>query len=54
MLVRHLALSVRSLLLYTVRSGRWWVPLLAAIWVVVALLVATAKVVVPTAVYTLF
>ena len=54
MLVRHLLGGIRTLLLYTVRSGRWWVPLLAIVWALVALLVMTVKVVVPTAVYTLF
>ena len=53
-LLRNVGRIVLGLLLYASRSGRWWVPILAAIWVVVAALVVLAKVVVPTAVYTLF
>lgn len=53
-LVRHAAQMARSIGRYTVRSGRWWVPAVAAVWVVAAFLVLAAKVVVPTAVYTLF
>ncbi len=45
---------VRATGAYTVRSGRWWVPLVVVVWLLAALLVGTAKVVVPTAVYTLF
>lgn len=53
-LIRNLGRMVLGLFLYAARSGRWWVPALAAIWIVVAALVIVAKVVVPTAVYTLF
>lgn len=52
--VRHLGLLACALALYTVRSGRWWVPALVLVWGLAALFVMTAKVVVPTAVYTLF
>lgn len=53
-LLRHVAAMARSVGWYTIRSGRWWVPALAVVWVLAALFVMTAKVVVPTAVYTLF
>lgn len=52
--LRHTGAMIRALFLYTVRSGRWWVPVLLLVWGLAALFVLTAKVVVPTAVYTLF
>ena len=46
--------AVRDLVAYTVRTGRWWVPVLfVALAIAVALATAT-QTVVPVAVYTLF
>ncbi len=38
---------------YTVRSGRWWVPLVVVLLLAAAVM-STAQVVVPVATYTLF
>ncbi len=54
MMLRHLVRMIAGLMLYTTRSGRWWVPILAVIWTALAVLVVASKIVVPTAVYTLF
>ena len=52
--LRHLGRNVSDLLAYGWRTGRWWMPIVTVLLVVVAVLVAAVKVVVPTAVYTLF
>jgi hypothetical protein len=54
LLLRHLGAMLAGLGRYTVRSGRWWVPVLAAVWIAAAVLVVISKAVVPTAVYALF
>lgn len=54
MRVRHIGRLVRDLVLYTVRTGRWWFPALIVVLAVTAVVVTAAKVVVPTVVYTLF
>lgn len=51
---RHLGRFLSDLAAYGWRTGRWWVPVVTVLLVVVAFLVAAVKVVVPTAVYTLF
>ena len=52
--VRSFTSGVRDLVWYTLRSGRWWVPLLLIVLALVVALAAAAQTVVPTAVYTLF
>lgn len=52
--LRHLSRFTLDLALYALRTGRWWMPLVTVLLVVVAVVVAATKVVVPTAVYTLF
>ena len=54
MFARHLAIQFRTVGRYTVRSGRWWIPVMVLVWSLAALLIITAKAVVPYAVYTLF
>ena len=54
LLARHLALALRDFAMYVVRTGKWWLPLLAVILALTATIVTAAKVVVPTVVYTLF
>lgn len=51
---RHVVRLGSDLGLYAVRSGRWWVPCVIVLLIVVSVVVATAKVIVPTVVYTLF
>ncbi len=53
-LCRHLLRAVGDLGLYAVRSGRWWVPAVVVVLGIAGLIAVTVKVVVPTAVYTLF
>lgn len=52
--LRHAGRTAVDLVLYAVRSGRWWMPVLLIVIIVASLVAATAKVVVPTAMYTLF
>ncbi len=52
--LRHSLRLVGDLGLYAVRTGRWWVPVVVVLLVLTAVVVVVAKVVVPTAVYTLF
>lgn len=52
--LRHAAIHLRSVVRYARNSGRWWLLVVALVWAVAAVLVATAHVAVPTAVYTLF
>lgn len=54
MLAKYAARCVRDLAAYTVRTGKWWFPLLIVVLAVTATVVTAAKVVVPTVVYTLF
>ena len=51
---KHVARMVRELLLWASRSGLWWLPILVPAMAVAALAIATAAVVVPTAVYVFF
>jgi hypothetical protein len=53
-LLRNVVAMVADLARYGARSGRWWVAVTIVAFTVAAALVATAKVVVPTAVYVLF
>lgn len=52
--VRQAGRFMSDLGAYGVRTGRWWMPVVAVLLVAVAGLIAAAKVVVPTVVYTLF
>ena len=52
--LQFLMVGVRDLATYTVRSGRWWFPLLLLALGMLLPIVAATKTVVPTAVYTLF
>lgn len=52
--VRAVTGMVRDLGAYVVRTGRWWIPLVIVLLSVTAIVVATTKVVVPTAVYVFF
>ena len=52
--IRSLLLMVRDLGSYTVRSGTWWLPVVVVVLGITAVVMLTAKVVVPTAVYVLF
>lgn len=54
MLPRYIGRTVRDLVAYTFRTGKWWFPLLIVALAVTATVVTAAKVVVPTVVYTLF
>jgi hypothetical protein len=45
---------LRDQALYCVRTGAWWVPVVAAALAIAAVLAASAQVVVPHAVYVLF
>lgn len=54
MFVMYLGRTARDLGAYTVRTGKWWFPLLIVVLAVTATVVTAAKVVVPTVVYTLF
>ena len=54
MLARHVLLFFGDLIRSAIRSGNWWIPVVIIILAVSALIVATAKVVVPTTVYVLF
>jgi len=54
MRTRHFLGVIRAVGVYTLRSGRWWLLLVGLVWLLAAFFVATAHVVVPTAVYTLF
>lgn len=51
---RHLSRFLLDLSRYTVRTGMWWFPVVVVVLGVGAVVAATAKVVVPTAVYVLF
>lgn len=46
--------NASDLFAYGWRTGRWWMPVVTVLLVLAAVLVAAVKVVVPTAVYTLF
>jgi hypothetical protein len=52
--VQFFLIALRDLGAYTVRSGRWWLPLLLVTLGVVLAAAAATQAVVPTAVYTLF
>lgn len=52
--VRHAGVVVADLSRYTARTGRWWFPVVVLTLAVGAVVAATVKVVVPTAVYVLF
>lgn len=52
--VRHAGAFAADLSRYTVRTGRWWFPVVVLTLAVGALVAATVKVVVPTVVYVLF
>ncbi|WP_426574215.1 DUF5989 family protein [Aquihabitans sp. McL0605] len=54
LVVRHAGRFVTDLWLHAARSGRWWVPVVIVMIMVATVVAATAKVVVPTAMYTLF
>gem|GEM_PF-4786653 len=43
-----------DLVSYTVRTGRWWFPIVLVTLAIGAVVATTAKVVVPTVVYVLF
>ena len=53
-LVRHAGTFAADLSRYTLRTGRWWFPVVLVLLAVGAVVALTAKVVVPTAVYVLF
>ena len=53
-LLRNVLAMAGDLASYGARSGRWWIVVTIVAFAVAAVLVATAKVVVPTAVYVLF
>lgn len=52
--VRHGLRLLGDLVAYGLSSGRWWFPALVVVLAVTAVLVATAKAVVPVATYALF
>jgi hypothetical protein len=52
--LRHLWRMVTDLFTYSVRTGRWWLPVVVVMLAVAAALVAFVKVAVPTAVYVFF
>lgn len=52
--VRRAGVLVADLSRYSVRTGRWWFPVVVVLLAVGALVAATVKVVVPTAVYVMF
>lgn len=53
-LLRHSLQLAGNLLLAGVRTGRWWMPVLVPLLAVAAVVITTAKVVVPTVVYVFF
>ena len=54
LIARHIGLALRDLVMYVVRTGKWWLPVLIVVLAITATVVTVAKVVVPTVVYTLF
>jgi hypothetical protein len=54
LLARHLVLMARDLTMSAARSGLWWVPIVVPVLAVAALVIALAKVAVPTVVYVFF
>lgn len=52
--LRHACRLAGSLVSYGWYTGKWWMPLVVVVLIGAFLLIATAKFVVPTAVYTLF
>jgi len=52
--LRHLAGTAADLFRFGRRTGRWWFPVVLVALGAGALMAATLKVVVPTAVYVLF
>lgn len=52
--LRHAGRFAVDLLLFGIRSGRWWVLLLVGILVGMAAALTSAQVVVPVVTYTLF
>ena len=52
--VRHAGTFAADLSRYTLRTGRWWFPVVVLLLAVGAVVALTAKVVVPTVVYVLF
>ena len=52
--LRFATLAVRDLVMYTARTGRWWLPLLYVAVAVAVVLAAATSTAVPTTVYTLF
>lgn len=53
-LVRSIGSMASNIVRQAIRSGNWWLPVVIVLLAVTALVAATAKVVVPTAVYVLF
>ena len=53
-MLRAASRFVIDLVAYGWRTGRWWMPIVTVLLLLVTLLLATVKVVVPTTVYTLF
>lgn len=52
--VRHGLRMIADLVLFGVRTGRWWFPVALVLLAVGVVLAFTAKVVVPSATYVLF
>lgn len=52
--LRHARRLAVSLVSYGWYTGKWWMPMIVVVLIGTFLLIATAKVVAPTAVYTLF
>lgn len=46
--------AVRDLAAYGWWTGRWWLPMMVLVLIGLVWIIATAQIVVPTAVYTLF
>lgn len=52
--VRACVRLASDLVLYAIRSGRWWMPIVMLVLIVGAAAATTATAVLPTAMYTLF
>jgi len=52
--LRHALGLGRELATYTMRSGRWWVPVVLVVLSAATIVAVTTKAVVPVAVYALF
>jgi hypothetical protein len=53
-LLRRAGGVTKVLVLYGIRTGRWWLPLLVVLLPLVVLLAAATKAAVPTTMYVLF